>query len=338
MLDQKSPIVTLTPAPTLDRTYFVRNLVEGGVNRAEKVGEELAGKGINVARALHLAGIEAPGIVPIGDADPGVLERTGSEFLTPLWVEGTLRVSTSIIELDGPTTKINENPRALRDSDWRAVVDLTERVVEEHDAQWLVVAGAHPKNLDTDEVIDLHPLFHRMAAKGVRVALDTSGDPLRYWARQGNAAIMKPNAEELASCVGRPLRTVGDVVDAAHEVNAWGVECVLASLGSDGIIAVTKTHAIHAFTPPVKVINTVGAGDSTMAGFLSAVVQNPIAAGDDDFGVGFNVQLGVAMAVRWGAAKVQQPTSGLQSIENLPAASLDLTPDLTRPLREPADA
>ena len=63
------PIVTLTPAPTLDRTYFVHNLQSGGVNRADDVREELAGKGINVTRALHLAGIEAKGVVPIGNSD-----------------------------------------------------------------------------------------------------------------------------------------------------------------------------------------------------------------------------------------------------------------------------
>jgi 1-phosphofructokinase len=112
MADQKSPVVTLTPSPTLDRTYFVKNLVEGGVNRAYEVGEELAGKGINVARGLQLAKIPAPGVVPIGNADPAVLKRTGSSsFLLPLWVDGTLRVSTTVVEYDGPTTKINEHPR-----------------------------------------------------------------------------------------------------------------------------------------------------------------------------------------------------------------------------------
>jgi 1-phosphofructokinase len=50
-----SPIVTLTPAPTLDRTYFIGDLQLGEVNRANAVGEELAGKGINVSRALQLA-------------------------------------------------------------------------------------------------------------------------------------------------------------------------------------------------------------------------------------------------------------------------------------------
>lgn len=336
MAGKKSPIVTLTPSPTLDRTYFVKNLVEGGVNRADRVGEELAGKGINVSRGLHLAGIPAPGIVPIGNADPGVLERTGSGFLTPLWVEGTLRVSTTVVEYDGPTTKINEHPRPLKQKDWDAVVKLTVETVKENQAQWLVVAGAHPEIEETGEVIDLHPLFDAMAELGVRVVLDTSGPALRYWAKQGKATVMKPNAHELAECVGRDLNTIGDVIDAAHQLNEWGVNCVMASLGVDGIIAVTKTHAIHAYTAPVKVINTVGAGDSTIAGFLSAVTQHP--AEPNDFGVGFDVAEGISAAVQWGAAKVQQPTSGLKSIDNLVAATVELIPDHTRQLGEPAKA
>ena len=336
MAGSNCPIVTLTPSPTLDRTYFVKNLVEGGVNRADRVGEELAGKGINVSRGLHLAGIPAPGIVPIGDADKGVLERTGSEFLTPLWIEGTLRVSTTVVEYDGPTTKINEHPRPLKQKDWDAVVELTDKTVRENKAEWLVVAGAHPEIDETGKVINLHSLFLRMEALGVKVVLDTSGPALRYWAQQGNATVMKPNAHELAECVGRDLTTIGDVIDAAHTLNDWGVDCVMASLGVDGIIAVTKTHAIHAFTPPVKVINTVGAGDSTIAGFLSAVTAHPAEPGA--FGVGFDVAEGIAAAVQWGAAKVQQPTSGLQSIENLVEATVDVDPDRNRLLGEPATA
>ena len=336
MTGKTCPIVTLTPAPTLDRTYFVKNLVEGGVNRADRVGEELAGKGINVSRGLHLAGIPAPGIVPIGNADPGVLERTGSGFLTPLWIEGTLRVSTTVVEYDGPTTKINEHPRPLKQQDWDAVVDLTEKTVLENKAEWLVIAGAHPEIVETGQVIPLQPLFDRMDAIGVKVVLDTSGPALRYWAERGNAAVMKPNAHELAECVGKDLKTIGDVIDAARILNSWGVNCVMASLGVDGIIAVTKSHAIHAYTPPVKVINTVGAGDSTIAGFLSAVTAHP--SEPEAFGVGFNVAEGIAAAVQWGAAKVQQPTSGLQSIDNLVEATVELIPDRDRFLGEPATA
>lgn len=337
MSGEKSPIITLTPSPTLDRTYFVKKLVEGGVNRAKDVNEELAGKGINVSRALELAEISAPGVVPIGNADPAVLERTGStSFLVPLWVEGTLRVSTTIIEDNGPTTKVNEHPRPLKQSDWDEVVSLTLNLLKENEAEWLVVAGAHPIIIETDQVIDLVPLFTEAKAMGVKVVLDTSGDPLRYWARKGVATIMKPNGEELASCVGRTLNTLQDVVDAARELNSWGVECVLASLGVDGMLAVTKTDAVHAFTPPVRVINTVGAGDSTVAGFLSAVTANKT-DNKDLFGVGFDIAKGVKEAVRWGGAKVQQPTSGLKSIDKLPTGVVIENPDLSASLREPAE-
>jgi 1-phosphofructokinase len=336
MTERKSPVVTLTPSPTLDRTYFVRDLVEGGVNRAERVGEELAGKGINVSRGLQLVNMAAPGVIPIGNADPGVLKRTGSSFLIPLWVDGTLRVSTTVVEYDGPTTKINENPRPLYQRDWQSVVDLTERTVKDYGAKWLVVAGAHPEIVETGMVIDLQPLFDRMEALGVRVILDTSGPALRHWAQRGSATIMKPNSYELSECVSKDLTTIGDVIDAARELNDWGVNCVMASLGVDGIVAVTKTHAIHAYTKPVRVINTVGAGDSTIAGFLAAVageVSDPSA-----YGVGFDVAKGIAAAVQWGAAKVQQPTSGLQSIANLVEATVELIPDRARPLGEPAKA
>ena len=330
-----SPIVTLTPAPTLDRTYFVHNLDEGGVNRADSVAEELAGKGINVSRGLHLAGFKAPGIVPIGNADPGVLDRTGSTgFLTPLWVEGTLRVSTTIVEKDGPTTKVNEAPRPLSEEDWKSVVDLTINTVKQNEAKWLVIAGALPVYKSSGSYVDLEPLFTAMKDLGVRVALDTSGEPLNYWARRGLAAVIKPNAEELASAVGRTLRTVGDVIDAARQLCEHGIECVLASLGADGMIAVTRTNQWAARTPPVKVINTVGAGDATMAGFLSAVAANTRPANGDD--IGYDVPKGVGTAVQWGAIAVTQPSSGLENLNNMPTSSVTDEPDRSALLEEPA--
>ena len=333
-----SPIVTLTPAPTLDRTYFVHNLQSGGVNRADAVAEELAGKGINVSRGLHLAGIAAPGVVPIGNADPGVLERTGSaSILLPLWVDGTLRVSTTIVEKDGPTTKVNESPRPLSEEDWNAVIDLTEQTVKDNDAKWLVVAGALPINKATGKTVDLEPIFNRMSALGVRVALDTSGPALAHWARTGLASIIKPNAEELAEAVGRTLHNVGDVIDAARELCDHGIDVVLASLGADGMIAVTRTKQWHARTTPVKVINTVGAGDATLAGFLNAVALNPVETGAD-YGVDFNVPVGVGAAVQWGAVAVTQPSSGLENLDGMPESFVTENPDRTRELEEPAVA
>lgn len=336
-MSSKSPVVTLTPAPTLDRTYYVHDLIEGGVNRADGVAEELAGKGINVTKGLNLIGMAAPGVVPIGDSDPGVLQRTGhANWLLPIWVDGTLRVSTTMVIKDGATTKVNEAPRPLSAEDWQSVIDLTIKTVIENEAKWLVMAGALPIDKSTGTYVDLQPIFDKMKDLGVRVVLDTSGEPLQYWAKKGSASVMKPNAEELASAVGRSLLTNGDVIDAARELIAGGVECVLASLGSDGMIAVTKHNSWHAKTPPIKVINTVGAGDSTIAGFLSAVAATTNGPTEENYFVGFDVPAGLKMAVQWGAVKVQQPTSGLQNLDGMPEATVIENPSRELPLKEPA--
>jgi 1-phosphofructokinase len=336
-MSSKSPVVTLTPAPTLDRTYYVHDLIEGGVNRADGVAEELAGKGINVTKGLNLIGMAAPGVVPIGDSDPGVLQRTGhANWLLPIWVDGTLRVSTTMVIKDGATTKVNEAPRPLSAEDWQSVIDLTIKTVIENEAKWLVMAGALPIDKSTGTYVDLQPIFDKMKDLGVRVVLDTSGEPLQYWAKKGSASVMKPNAEELASAVGRSLLTNGDVIDAARELIAGGVECVLASLGSDGMIAVTKNNSWHAKTPPIKVINTVGAGDSTIAGFLSAVAATTNGPTEENYFVGFDVPAGLKMAVQWGAVKVQQPTSGLQNLDGMPEATVVENPSRELPLKEPA--
>ncbi|MEN9608545.1 MAG: hypothetical protein RLZZ06_476 [Actinomycetota bacterium] len=333
-----APIITLTPAPTLDRTYFVHNLIEGGVNRADAVAEELAGKGINVTRGLYLSGVKAPGVVPIGNSDPGVFARTGSmDQFIPHWVDGTLRVSTTIVEKDGPTTKVNEAPRPLADSDWKEVVSLTISKVKENNSQWLVIAGALPIDKGTGKFVDLEPLFTAMKDLGVRVAMDSSGEPLKMYATMGLPSVIKPNAHELAETIGRDLHTVGDVIDAARELCQHGIECVLASLGPDGMVAVTKDRTWKAKTPPVKVINTVGAGDATLAGFLTAVTTNPV-EGDAEFGVGFNVSLGVKTAVQYGAVAVTQPTSGLENLDNMPVAEVSENPDRSVPLEEIAYA
>ena len=333
-----APVITLTPAPTLDRTYFVHNLIEGGVNRADGVAEELAGKGINVTRGLYLAGIQAPGVVPIGNSDPGVLARTGTmDYFIPHWVDGTLRVSTTIVEKDGPTTKVNEAPRPLSDSDWKEVVALTISKLKENGSRWLVIAGALPIDKSTGNFVDIEPLILAARELGVRVAMDSSGEPLKLYANKGLPSVIKPNAHELAETIGRDLYTVGDVIDAARELCGKGVECVLASLGPDGMVAVTADRAWAAKTGPVQVINTVGAGDATLAGFLSAVVSNPV-TGNDEFGVGFNVPLGVSTAVRWGAVAVTQPTSGLTSLENMPESTVTDSPERSTPLEEIAYA
>jgi 1-phosphofructokinase len=99
---------------------------------------------------------------------------------------------------------------------------------------------------------------------------------------------------------------------------------------------VTHNHSWHAKTSKIKVINTVGAGDATLAGFLSAVAADTQPGAEEQSGVGFDVAKGVCAAVQWGAVAVQQPTSGLQNLDGMPEVFLIENPDRAIPLAEPA--
>ncbi|MFD9635030.1 PfkB family carbohydrate kinase, partial [Streptomyces violascens] len=135
--------------------------------------------------------------------------------------------------------------------------------------------------------------------------------------------VVKPNAEELAQAVGRPLATVGDAVKAAEEVRELGAGAVLASLGADGQLLVTASGTYFASAPVATVRSNVGAGDASLAGFLAAGGEGPTA---------------LAAAVAHGAAAVQLPGSVMPAPGDLDPAAVTVTDavPLDRPLTEPA--
>ena len=315
-------VVTLTPAPSIDRSYFVDQLVPGAVHRATRVTEEFAGKGVNVSHALHLAGTPTTSVVPLpADEWP---RRSGRSWLTFSDASVTPRVSISVLEPGGQTTKINQGAPDLRPSDWASLVAEGDVAIASLRPQWVAMCGALPALTD-GSTIDVEDIASRAHDAGALFALDTSGPLLTTWAKRGVPDLIKPNADELAECVGRNLTTVGEVVDAAKDVMAWGVNYVVVSLGADGMVGVHGDHVVYAQADSVHVVNTIGAGDASLAGFLSHLVSHP----DDFIGA-------ISQAVSWGSAKVTQPTSQLSSIDVLPAVSVHDSVDGSRALSEPA--
>ena len=99
---------------------------------------------------------------------------------------------------------------------------------------------------------------------GVRVCVDTVGKAMKL-ALMEKPDIIKPNQEELSDLVGRPLKTIDEVLAAARGLNETGVGLVTVSMGGDGALFVTKDQVLRGYCPKVKVNSTVGAGDSMMA-------------------------------------------------------------------------
>jgi len=266
-------IITLTPNPSLDRTIELRApLARGEVQRAVSSREEPGGKGVNIVRALEASAILSLAILPGDELDPVLvaLRAAGVPHLG-MPIGATIRSNIALTEIDGTTTKVNVPGPVLSTVQQS---DLIELVMEQAEgASWLVMAGSLPPGVPVDFYADItRKLRRRFGAKAPRVAVDSSGAPLAAAVAAG-PDLIKPNAEELAELTGipDPDSLEGNpvlVARAAERLVATGVGAVLATLGSKGAVLVTGDGAWLAQTPPILARSTVGAGDSSLAGYL----------------------------------------------------------------------
>lgn len=295
-------IVTLTANPSIDRTVHLSGPLERGmVQRAESVISQAGGKGVNISRACVEADIPSIAVLPAADDDPFVLElRAAGIDCRPVEHDGDLRVNVTITEPGGTTTKLNSpGPQATP----RLLHELTEALVRRAaKASWIVLAGSLPPGAPPEWYAEL---VTALRTAGARVAVDTSDAPLKALVHalsngRGSAPhLMKPNGDELASFTGQrgdelqsdPLRAA----TAAGDLVVHGVESVLVTLGPHGAVLVNSQGAWHADPPPTTVVSTVGAGDSSLFGYLLGDVT------------GRDPSQSLALAVAYGSAAAGLP-------------------------------
>ncbi|GAA1774220.1 1-phosphofructokinase [Streptomonospora arabica] len=260
-------IVTVTPNPSLDRTIAVAGLARGEVHRGLRADLDPGGKGVNVARVLAAAGRPTTSLLPCGGpegAHLGSLLRDERVPVVEVPVHGATRSNVTVVEADGTTTKFNESGSPLDSGEARALVDRAAELAA--GAEWLVACGSLP----ADGSEHLHADLVRAGRRaGARTAVDTSGPALAHAAAAG-PDLIKPNHDELAELAGRPLPTLGAVLDVARDLRARGVGAVLVSLGADGALLAEGAGAWHARSAATVIVSTVGAGDALLAGFLGA--------------------------------------------------------------------
>jgi 1-phosphofructokinase len=285
-------IVTVTPNPSIDRTMEIDRLERGALIRARRSTAEAAGKGVNVSCALAAQGVATVAVLPLAeDSAPtylGLLADATPIAAVP--IAGAIRSNVSVVEADGTLTKLNEPGPELTSDDVEAILTAASAVPG---ATWVVGCGSLPPGAPVD-------FYARLAARvspGTRVAIDTSSEALGAAACVG-VALVKPNLAELETLVGRPLATLGEAVAGARAVIARGCRAVLLSLGADGAVFVDAEGAAHAEARIDDVVNTVGAGDALLAGFL--------AAGGEAAALG--------EAVAWSVAAVRSPGTRMRAV------------------------
>ena len=315
-------IVTVTANPSVDRTFEVEKLVRGEVVRATRHRVDPGGKGLNVSRALHANGHDTAAVLPIGGSEGRqlleLLDGSGVSVVA-VPIAGSIRSNVTIVEPDGTVTKINEPGPTLSAAELDALVEAVSAASA--DAAWLVLSGSLPPGADDDLLADL---IHRARAAGARTAADTSGRSLAV-ALNARPDLIKPNAGELAEISGRPLETLGDAIEASRLVLLRGAGAVLASLGPDGALLVAGEGELHAELEVAEPNSTVGAGDSTLAGYLTAA-DDPTEA--------------LRAAVAYGAAAVSLPGSQMPGPTDLRLDDVQLhqAPDRQRVLLSPVHA
>ena len=312
-------IVTLTVNPSLDRTIgLAQPLERGEVQRVAASTEEPGGKGVNVTRALAASGADSIAVLPGRADDPLVVALHAAHLpVAVVPIAGRLRSNLTLTEPDGTTTKLNEPGPVLSADEQAALVD--EVVRRSADATWLVLAGSLTPDLGADFYVRVVRAV-RAAGLACRIAVDTSGAPLAALVDSGEVVdLIKPNGEELAELAGVPD---ADALEADHERVAGlaaglaprGIRSALVTLGAAGAVLVTGEGAWFAPAPRIVPRSTVGAGDSSLAGFLLAVTE------------GASPDRALAQAVAHGAAAASLPGSAVPSRELADASALTATP------------
>ncbi len=261
-------VLTVTLNPALDLTVQLPALRLGEVNRSDNLQVHAAGKGLNVAQVLADLGHQLTVTGFLGEANAQPFEQLFSargfadEFVR---VAGETRSNIKLAEADGRITDINGPGLEVGAAQREELLARLERLVPGHEL--VVVAGSLPRGVEVPWFVEM---LQRLARLGARVALDTSGAALR----EGLALspwLIKPNEEELAQARGLDPADAQALADEARRLNAR-IEHVVMSQGAAGVSWFSPAAAWHAQPPKVRVVSTVGAGDSLLAGMLHGLL------------------------------------------------------------------
>ncbi|MEA4966244.1 MAG: 1-phosphofructokinase [Oscillospiraceae bacterium] len=256
-------IITVTLNPALDKTVSVSRLMINGVNRVIGTRLDAGGKGINVSKVIKKLGGETLAMGIIGGESGMYIQHSmaqkgiNSKFC---FVEAPTRTNIKIVDTSMHTyTDINERGEPVEESVLTQVFENVCAAASGGDT--VVFAGAYPPDTRPELLAEWTRILRK---KNITVCLDATGEAMRL-ALDAGPNIIKPNKTELEEICGRRLYFDIDVIAAAKELIAAGVERVTVSLGPEGALFVTEDQVIRAYGVHVPVVSTVGSGDAMMA-------------------------------------------------------------------------
>lgn len=263
-------VYTVTFNPALDYVVRMGSFHAGETNRTESDEVQWGGKGINVSVVLRNLGVDnvALGFLAgfTGQALDQGLRKAGiaTDFI---WLpQGLTRINVKIKA--GQETEINGTGPAIPPA---ALEELFQRLDALRSSDVLVLAGSIPSSLPNDVY---QRILARLEGRGILTAVDATRD-LLCAVLPYRPFLIKPNTSELGEIFGRVLTSDREIQDCARQLQERGARNVLVSMAGDGSLLLDETGAVHRLgVPKGKVVNSVGAGDSMVAGFLAGWLEH----------------------------------------------------------------
>ncbi len=262
-------VLTVTLNPALDKTYVLKGLRHGRVNRVERVTAQAGGKGINVARITKTLGCDTTCTGFLAGLTGDLIERglralgIRPDFVR---VDGETRTCLAISHGAEKPTEINERGPEIPRCAWS---DLSVKVDDlSEPGEWVAISGSLPPGTSPS---DVSALVERMHGGGRRVILDVTGSVLRECIGSRPTGI-KPNEDELAELLGYQLNGM-DPAEIALDLTAQGIDIVVISMGERGAWFAHDGEVVWAGGDPLRVENPVGSGDAMVGGLIAGLAQ-----------------------------------------------------------------
>ena len=257
-------IYTVTMNPSLDYILTVDNFKAGAVNRADREQVLPGGKGINVSAVLKNLEMDTKALFYtagfVGDEIRRLVSESGIPAEAVPVQEGCSRINVKV--LSKKETQINAGGPDIREED---LTHLYQQLDTLKEGDVLVLAGSVPASLPRTIYRDV---IRHVEGKGVLTIVDAMGDLLRETLSE-HPFLIKPNREELEDFFLVRLTSPDSVVPYAKRLQEMGAKQVLISLGGDGAVFIAPDGSVTILPAPHgEVVNTVGAGDAMIAGFL----------------------------------------------------------------------
>lgn len=299
-------IYTVTFNPAIDYVVHADDMQVGAVNRSRQEEVYFGGKGINVSVVLHELGLasKALGFVAgfTGEAIEQGLRADGIETDFIHLEKGFSRINVKI--KSGEETELNGQGPEIPEDKLRQLFDQLEQV---QDGDTIILAGSIPTSLPADVY---EQILRHLSGKQVRAVVDATRDLLVNVLKY-KPFLIKPNNFELGEIFGVPLKDdVDEIVRYAGKLQEMGARNVLVSMAGDGAVLLDENGGVHACgVCKGTVKNSVGAGDSMVAGFVAGCET-----GDYDYALKLGTATGGATAFSEGLAKKELIAELLQQL------------------------